>query len=118
MAHVDVLERDAEGRAIVVDSQLQVTVASVQVRLRFSYDEPRGLRWTLEDGDLRSLDGSWRFEDRGDGHTMATYSLEIDVSRRLAILVRTVRGPLRSRVEALLRDRPPEALKARAEGRA
>jgi hypothetical protein len=64
---------------------------------------------------LRSLDGSWRFQERADGHTLATYTLEIGVTRRLAILVRTVRGPLRDGIEALLADHPVEGLKARAE---
>jgi hypothetical protein len=115
MTDVEVLERDGNGLATVVDSAINVTVASVRVRLRFSYDEPFGLRWTRESGDLRSLDGWWRFEER-DGLTVATYGLEIGVSRRLSILVRTVRGPLRDRLETLLGDRPVQGLKARAEG--
>jgi hypothetical protein len=83
--------------------------------LRFSYEEPHGVRWTRESGDLKSLEGSWRFEERGDGLTLATYTLEIGVGRRLAMLVKTVRGPVRQRVESLLTDRPVEGLKARAE---
>ncbi|HEY2007068.1 MAG TPA: SRPBCC family protein [Solirubrobacteraceae bacterium] len=116
MTKVEVLERDDEGRATVTDSEMDATVTRVRMRLRFSYDEPHGLRWTRESGDLRSLEGSWRFEDRGNGLTLATYSLEIGVGRRLALLVRTVRGPARDRVESLLVDRPVEGLKGRAEG--
>lgn len=114
MTQVEVLERDTEGRATVVQSELDASVTRVHMRLRFSYEEPTGLRWTRESGDLRSLDGSWRFEER-DGLTVATYTLEIGLGRRLAMLVRTVRGPVRSRVESLLTDRPVEGLKARAE---
>jgi hypothetical protein len=114
MTDVEVLDRNDAGLATVVESTINVSVASVHVRLLFSYDEPTGLRWTRESGDLRSLDGWWRFEER-DGVTVATYGLEIDVNRRLSVLVRTVRGPLRDRLEALLRDRPAEGLKARAE---
>ena len=116
MTNVQVLERDGHGRATVVESEIHATVARVRVRLRFSYDEPMGLRWTRESGDLRSLNGSWRFQERANGQTLATYTLEIGVSRRLAILARTVRGPLRERIEALLADHPVEGLKARAEG--
>jgi hypothetical protein len=116
MTEVVVQERDADGRATLVDSKLDASVTQVQMRLRFSYDEPAGLRWTRESGDLRSLEGSWTFEERGDGLTLATYRLEIGVNRRLAILVKTVRGPARDRVESLLTDRPVEGLKARAEG--
>lgn len=115
MTAVEVLERDAAGRPTLADSEIDASVARVRVRLRFSYDPPHGLRWTREGGDLRSLDGSWRFESRGESLTVATYHLEIGVSRRLAILVRTVRGPVRDRVEALLADRPLQGLKERAE---
>jgi hypothetical protein len=115
MTAVEVLERDGDGRATVVESELDAAVTRVRMRLRFSYDEPFGLRWTRESGDLRSLEGSWRFEERGEGLTLATYALDIGVNRRLAILVKTVRGPVRDRVEALLTDRPVEGLKARAE---
>jgi hypothetical protein len=116
MTGVEVLERDGQGRATVVESEIHATVARVRVRLRFSYNEPIALRWSRESGDLRSLDGSWRFQERGDGHTLATYALEIGVTRGLAILVRTVRGPLRDGIETLLTDHPVEGLKARAEG--
>ena len=115
MKHVEVLERDTDGRATLVESELDATVARVRVGLRFSYDEPQGLQWTRESGDLRSLLGSWHFEERGGAMTLATYTLEIGVGRRLAVLVRTVRGPVRNRVEALLADRPVQGLKTRAE---
>jgi hypothetical protein len=115
MTHVEVLERDGDGRATLVESEIDATVARVRVGLRFSYDEPRGLDWSRERGDLRSLLGSWRFQERGDGVTLATYTLEIGVDRRLAMFVRTVRGPVRNRIEALLADRPVQGLKARAE---
>ena len=115
MTGVDVLERDGDGRAIVVESEIDATVARVRLRLRFDYKEPTSLRWTRASGDLHSLDGSWHFQDHGDGLTLATYSLAIGVGRRLGIIVRTLRGPVRDRVEALLADRPVQGLKVRAE---
>jgi len=115
MTEVEVLERDGDGRATMVESELDASVTRVRIRLRFSYDEPHAIRWSRESGDLRSLDGSWRFETRDGGLTVATYTLEIGVGRRLGLLVRTVRGPVRDRVESLLADRPVEGLKARAE---
>ena len=115
MTAIEVLERDSDGRATVVESEMDASVTRVRMRLRFSYDEPAGVRWTRESGDLRSLDGSWDFQETGGGGTLATYKLEIGVGRRLAILVRTVRGPVRDRVETLLTDRPVEGLKKRAE---
>lgn len=118
MTDVEVLERDADGRAALVESEIDASVTKVRMRLRFSYEEPVGVTWTRESGDLRSLDGAWRFEERGDGLTLATYTLEIGVGRRYAMLVRTVRGPVRDRVESLLADRPVQGLKARAEATA
>jgi uncharacterized membrane protein len=115
MTGVEVLERDDAGRATLVESQMDAAVARLRMRLRFSYDEPTGLRWTRESGDLRSLEGSWRFQERHGGLTVATYALRIGVGGRFSVLVQTVRGPIRDRVEALLADRPLEGLKARAE---
>jgi ribosome-associated toxin RatA of RatAB toxin-antitoxin module len=115
MTEVEVLERDGAGRATLVESEMDATVTRVRMRLRFRYDEPGAIRWTRESGDLSSLEGSWRFEPHQGGLTLATYALEIGVGRRLALLVRTVRGPVRDRVESLLADRPVEGLKARAE---
>ena len=115
MTQVEVLERDDAGRATLVQSELDAAVARLRMRLRFSYDEPAALRWTRESGDLASLEGSWGFQERNGGLTVATYELRIGVGRRLGVLVRTVRGPIRDRVEALLADRPVEGLKARAE---
>jgi hypothetical protein len=114
MTAVEILERNEDGLATLVDSKINVTVASVHLRLRFSYDGPKGLSWTREGGDLQQLDGWWRFEER-DGLTIATYGLEIGVGRRLALLVKTVRGPLRARVESLLADSPVQGLKGRVE---
>src|SRR5437660_10213411 len=76
MTDVDVLDRYDDGRAAVVESNIDASVTRLRLRLRFRYDEPDGLTWTREAGDLRSLDGSWRFEGR-DGLTVATYRLEI-----------------------------------------
>ena len=115
MQEVEILERDGEGRPSLVRTRIDSQVAKHEMDLRFTYDEPSGLRWSREAGDLKSLDGSWTFEDLGEGRTRATYALEIGVGRKLAMLVKTVRGPARTRVEHLLAHRPVEGLKERAE---
>jgi Polyketide cyclase / dehydrase and lipid transport len=81
MTDVEVLERDGDGRARLVESEIDATVARVWMRLRFEYDEPFGVRWTRESG----------------------------------VVVRTLRGPVRAKIEAVLPDRPVSGLKARAE---
>src|SRR5947208_12254920 len=63
MKSAKALERDDEGRPTLVESELDSSVAKHKMTLRFSYDEPGGMTWRRESGDLQSLEGSWRFED-------------------------------------------------------
>ena len=108
-------EYDDEGRPTLVDVQIDSGVSKEKLLLRFSYDEPHGMTWTRESGDLKSLEGSWAFEDLGDGRTRATYALDIGLPRALAILRKGIKGPAEQKVRELLANRPVEGLKARAE---
>ena len=109
------LGHDAEGRPSVVETELDASVTKLGVCLRFSYEEPRRIVWRRERGDLKALEGSWRFEDLGEGGTRATYSLEIGLNRTLSLLRKGIRGPAEDRIRQLLLGRPVEGLKARAE---
>jgi hypothetical protein len=115
MRSARVLEHDAGGRPALVETEIDALVAQVSLVLRFEYDEPHGLRWRRERGDLKGLEGSWRFEPAGDGRTLATYALDIRLNAVLALLRKGVRGPAEARVRALLTDRPLEGLKREAE---
>lgn len=109
---VDVRERDPAGRALEAQIVNDAKVRQITVRVRFVYDEPRGLSWRQESGDLKALAGSWRFAD-GPGDTVtATYALEIDPGRMLGMLAR---GQVEERVRATLVNGRPGELKARAE---
>ena len=116
MRSVEVVERDGDGRPSLVDVELDSGVVKNAIRMRFTYDEPVGLRWTRESGDLKSLHGSWVFEELGPGRTRATYSLDIGLNRALSLLRKTIKGPAEARIRALLAERPVEGLKERAEG--
>jgi ribosome-associated toxin RatA of RatAB toxin-antitoxin module len=115
MKSVDVIETDADGRASLVDVELDSGVVKNAIRMRFTYDEPDGLRWTRESGDLKSLEGRWDFEELDGGRTRATYSLEIGLNRALSLLRRTIKGPAEAKIRSLLTERPVEGLKERAE---
>lgn len=108
---VEVLERDAEGRALVAEITNDAKVRTVKVRVRFAYDAPNGLSWKQEKGDVKSLEGSWAFTESG-GRTTATYALEIDPGRVLGMLAR---GPVIDRVRDLMVKARPGQLKRRAE---
>ncbi|MDX6700860.1 MAG: hypothetical protein QOF26_1086, partial [Baekduia sp.] len=74
---VEVLERDADGRAALVDTVNDAKVKTVKAKLSFSYDAPGSIRWTQQNGDVKSLRGEWVLEDLGGDRTRATYRLEV-----------------------------------------
>ena len=88
---VEEIERDAEGHVTLVESHSDAKVRTIKSLVRFDYDGPTRLSWRQEKGDLKSVEGSWDLEDLGDGHTRATYSLEVDLGRMLGMVIR---GPL------------------------
>ena len=63
---VDVIERDGDRRALLVETESDAKVKTVKALLRFSYEEPTAIRWVQEKGDTKSLHGSWTFEDLGE----------------------------------------------------
>jgi ribosome-associated toxin RatA of RatAB toxin-antitoxin module len=75
---VQVLSRDKEGRGRDVRFQIDAKVREVSYTLRYSYEPPHAITWDYVEGDVKSVDGEYTFEDQGDGTTMATYSLDID----------------------------------------
>jgi uncharacterized membrane protein len=109
---VEVLERDGERRALLVETESDAKVKTVRALLRFSYDPPTGIRWVQEKGDTKSLTGSWSFEDIGDGRTRATYALEADPGRMLGMLLR---GPAEGKVRDFLVGNAADGLKEKAE---
>ena len=64
---VEVLSKNADGRAEVVETESDAKVKTVKTRLRFSYDRPTRIEWTQEKGDVKSLRGWWDLEDLGKG---------------------------------------------------
>jgi uncharacterized membrane protein len=112
LQEVDVLERDADGRALVVETLSDAMVKKVRSWLRFSYDPPGALSWEQEKGETKWLTGSWAFEELGNGRTRATYGLRTDPGRVLGLLLR---GPVEGKVKELLTKSAAEGLKQRAE---
>jgi uncharacterized membrane protein len=109
---VDVLERDDERRAELVETKSDAKVKTVRAVLRFSYDPPTGIRWVQEEGDTKSLEGSWTLEDLGGQRTRATYAMAADPGRMLGMLLR---GPAETKVRDFLLAGAAEGLKAHAE---
>ncbi len=113
LEEVEVLERDAQGRAHRVETVSDAMVKKVRARLRFSYEPPERIAWEQEKGETKWLTGSWTFEELAGGRTRATYALRTDPGRILGLLLR---GPVEGKVKELLTRSAAEGLKREAEG--
>jgi len=109
---VDVIETDDQGRATLVETEADVKVKKSKSILRFSYDEPNGLTWVQEKGDVKSVDGRWELAEIEPGRTRATYGLEVDPGRMLGMLLR---GPVEGQVKEYLTKGAAEGLKRHLE---
>lgn len=112
LREVEVLERHGDGRAYLVETESDAKVKNVKARLRFRYEEPVGITWVQEKGEVKSLEGWWNFEELDEGRTQATYGLAVDPGRMLGMLVR---GPVVDQVRNFLLGGAAEGLKQRAE---
>lgn len=112
LLEVEVLERDSERRALVVETLSDAKVKHVRSQLRFSYDPPAGLDWEQEKGEAKWLTGSWTFEELGEGSTRATYAIRTDPGRVLGMLLR---GPVQDKVKEHLTRSAAEGLKKQVE---
>jgi uncharacterized protein YndB with AHSA1/START domain len=107
------LESDPQGRSTLVETESDIKVRRVKARVRFSYDGPTRLSWTQEQGDMKSVEGSWVLEDLGNGRTRASFTMEADPGRVLGLLIR---GPVEAATRAIFVNGRPGELKRRAEG--
>jgi hypothetical protein len=102
------LERDGDGNQVLVRTETDAKVRRLGSTLRFDYSEPRRITWVQEDGDLKSVKGSWELEDLGEGRTRATYSMTVDLGRMLGMVIR---GPLVGVLRGQLVESMPGKLK-------
>ncbi len=109
---VTALERDADGRPTLVDSESDIKVRLVESRVRIRYEEPTRLSWTQEKGDLKSVEAVWELEDLGDGRTRVSYRFDADPGRVLGLVIR---GPVLAATRAILVNRRPGELARRVE---
>ena len=108
-----ILDRGSDGLPRRVEFALDMTIKTIRYVLEYSFDQPNGATWKLVEGDLKSVEGSYRFEP-ADGGTTATCSQAVDIGFWIP-------GFIKSTFEAkALRDSVEEfrvAAEARAAGR-
>ena len=105
-----VLERDEEGRGLVVAYEVDAKVKTVRYTLRQVHDAPHRLASEYLGGDFRDFGGEWRFEELPGGRTRAELDLTIDPGRY-------VPGPVRSMISDAVMKRALADLKAHLEAR-
>jgi len=108
------LERDADGNQLRVRIETETPIKRLTSVLVYSYESPTRISWRQEEGDLKSVAGSWEFRDLGDDRAEATYTLEVDPGR---ILGMALRGPVVGVLRGKLVDSMPGKLKAFVESR-
>jgi ribosome-associated toxin RatA of RatAB toxin-antitoxin module len=102
------VERDADGNQLLVRMETDAKVRRLSSTIRFDYEQPARIRWVQEEGDLKSVEGSWELEDLGAGRTRATYGLEVDLGRVLGMVIR---GPVVGVLRGQLVESMPAKLK-------
>ncbi len=108
---VEVLEKDKKGRPARARFVVDGMIKEITYVLKYTYDEPNSMSWVAEPGpDLNELEGSYVFNDGGEGRTEVVYGLRVEPSftipgflRRQAEkqFVGTALRGLRKRVEKL-----------------
>jgi ribosome-associated toxin RatA of RatAB toxin-antitoxin module len=73
-----VVSRDGDGRGREVAWEIDARVRSITYRLEYSYEEPHWIGCRYVEGDFKDLDAEYIFEDRGDGTTLATFSVRVE----------------------------------------
>jgi ribosome-associated toxin RatA of RatAB toxin-antitoxin module len=106
---VEVVTRDRKGRGEEVEFEIDAKVRTIHYTLRYSYEPPHRIGWDYVEGDVKDVDGEFVLEDRGDGTTLATYSLALDAGVWLP-------GPLRKVLSDQVMKGAVDDLKRRVEG--
>jgi hypothetical protein len=106
---VEVLSRDRAGRGKEVAFEIDVKLRTVRYTLDYAYEEPHHVSWSYVEGDPKDVDGELVLETKGDGATLATYSLRIDPGLWLP-------GPVVKLLNEQVMQGALEDLKARVEG--
>lgn len=105
---VEILQRDDSDRPTKVWMEVDAKLKIISYTLDYDYsDAPGTLSWTLVDGDVRELEGSYAFDESGDV-TQVSYEMRIDPGFFVPTL-------LRRQAERQIARAALEGLKARVE---
>jgi carbon monoxide dehydrogenase subunit G len=109
---VEVLERDAEGRAATTRLVVDASVSVVTVEVGFSYEPPVSVECRRRSGDLSEMWTRFELAELGPERTRLDYSTGLDPGRMLSMMAR---GPVLDKVRHKLVDDAMAAFKRVAE---
>ena len=73
-----VLDRHPDGHAKRVEFVLDMTIKTIRYVLEYSWEPPTGASWHLVEGDVKDVQGTYRFDETAAGVT-ATCSQTVDL---------------------------------------
>jgi uncharacterized protein YndB with AHSA1/START domain len=54
------LERDENGNQVLVRMETDAKVRRLNSKIRFQFESPQRIGWVQDEGDLKSVEGSWK----------------------------------------------------------
>lgn len=111
LIQMEVLTRDEHGRALECEAVSDAKLRKVRTHVRFTYEPPVKLSWTMLDGELDSMEGYWELEQLDSVHTRATYGLAVDPGA----IGLFARGPIERAARAILVNPRAKELARRVE---
>ncbi len=106
---VEVLTEYEDGRPADARFRLESGPIKDTYELEYTWDNDTEVSWTLTTGQmLKSMDGSYRLSDNGDGSTTVDYRLAVDINIPMI-------GLIKRKAERVIVDTALKGLKKRVE---
>jgi uncharacterized membrane protein len=106
---VEIHEEDDYGRPLKVSFVADAMIKEISYTLVYHYEMDNGFSWSAIPGsDIKAMDGSYEFNELGDGETEVLYALKVETAF-------TVPGFLRRQAEKQIVSSALRGLKKRAE---
>jgi len=106
---VDVTEEDDHGRPLQADFTVDGMIKEISYTLKYNFESESGFAWSaIPNDDINELEGSYEFNELGDGGTEVVYALRVESAFK-------VPGFLRRQAEKQIVGTALRGLKKRAE---
>ncbi|MGA7097811.1 MAG: SRPBCC family protein [Acidimicrobiia bacterium] len=78
---VEVLEKTSEGLVERARFVVEGFVKEIEYVLRYTHDRPHSMSWVAEESkDVKMLEGSYTFNESGEGATEVVYGLRVELN--------------------------------------